>query len=204
MPRLGVEAVAQNTNKAHPPDAPKRGIRKPPTFLRERERDALLAVVDDRRDHAIISLFLYGGLRLNELRMLDRSDVDFTERTVMIRFAKRGKWRMVRLHSIPETSLLSYLPTRGDVHPALFVANQTLSRMAPRTIQVMLDRYTARLTWTKRVTPHCLRHTFVTALLRQCKDLRIVQRALGHSSITTTTIYAHLADDEMYGAIDQL
>lgn len=203
MARPGVDPVAQNTNKAQGTSA-KRGVRKPPTFLRERERDALLAIVDDRRDHGIISLFLYGGLRLNELRMLDRSDVDFTERTVMIRFAKRGKWRMVRLHAIPEASLLTYLPTRIDEHPALFVANQTLNRMAPRTIQMMLDRYTTRLDWTKRVTPHCLRHTFATALFRQCKDLRIVQRALGHSSITTTTIYAHLADDEMYGAIDQL
>lgn len=180
------------------------GRRKPPTYLTPLERDRLLAAVPAAsRDRAIIALFCYGGLRLNELVMLDRADVDFVERTVLIRFAKRGKWRKVRLTSIAAEAIAAYLAGRRDAEPALFLSERR-RRIAGRSVAAMLDRYTDPLNFGKRVTPHCLRHTFATALLRQCKDLRIVQRALGHSKIETTTIYTALADDELYEAMDRL
>jgi integrase/recombinase XerD len=181
----------------------RRGHRKPPTYLKEYERDQLLAIVEDPRDRAIISLFCYAGLRLTELVMLDRADVDLRERTVLVRFAKGGKWRKLRLHQVPEAAIRAYLATRIDPDPALFLS-QRRQRINWRSVEAMLDRYTDKLNLGKRVTPHCLRHTFATSLLRQCKDLQIVQRALGHSNITTTTIYLHLADDVLYGAMDQL
>jgi integrase/recombinase XerC len=180
-----------------------KGHRKPPTYLKVHERDQLLAIVTDPRDKAIITLFCYAGLRLNELVMLNRSDIDFTERTVLIRFAKGGKWRKVGLHRLPDQAIRDYLATRIDDDPALFLS-QRRTRINWRSVEAMLDRYTSQLDLGKRVTPHCLRHTFATALLRQCKDLQIVQRAMGHSNIQTTTIYLHLEDDALYGAMDQL
>lgn len=180
-----------------------KGHRKPPTYLKAWERDQLVSIVDNPRDRAIISLFLYAGLRLNELVQLDRRDIDFEERTVLIRFAKGGKWRKVGLHRIPDQAIRDYLATRVEDDPALFLS-QRRRRINWRSVEAMLDRYTDQLDLGKRVTPHCLRHTFATMLLRQCKDLQIVQRALGHASIQTTTIYLHLEDDALYGAIDQL
>lgn len=182
---------------------PGTGRRKPPTYLRDHERDRLLALIEAPRDHAIVALLVYAGLRLNELCMLDRSDVDFPERTILVRFAKRGKWRQLRLHPAAELALRGYLKTRSDELAPLFLSKRR-RRIARRTVEGMLDRYTPGLATSKRITPHCLRHTFATALLRRCRDLRIVQRALGHASITTTTIYTQLEDDEMFGAIDQL
>lgn len=183
--------------------SPRRGYRKPPTYLKEAERDRLVAAVTDPRDRAIVALFCYAGLRLNELVMLDRSDIDFGERTVLVRFAKGGKWRKLGLHRIPEAALRAYLATRVDDDPALFLS-QRRRRINWRSVEAMLDRYTAELDFGKRVTPHCLRHTFATSLLRRTKDLQLVQRAMGHSNIQTTTIYLHLEDDALYGAMDQL
>lgn len=201
----GKSEILQSQGDPEPVSAAGRrsGHRKPPTYLKPSERDQLLAIVDNPRDRAIISLFLYAGLRLNELVQLDRRDIDFDERTVLIRFAKGGKWRKVGLHRIPEQAIRAYLATRVEDDPALFLS-QRRKRINWRSVEAMLDRYTAQLDLGKRVTPHCLRHTFATMLLRQCRDLQIVQRALGHSSIQTTTIYLHLEDDVLYEAIDKL
>ena len=196
-----VEDIADNSEILQ--SRPKCGHRKPPTYLKPHERDRLIAVIDDPRDKAIVSLFCFAGLRLNELVMLDRSDIDFGERTVLVRFAKGGKWRKLRLHPIPEAAIAAYLATRVDPDPALFIS-QRRRRIKWRTVEAMLDKYTAELGFGKRVTPHCLRHTFATSLLRQCKDLQIVQRAMGHANIQTTTIYLHLDDDVLYGAMEQL
>ncbi len=190
-----------------PAPAPrKRNFRKPPTYLRTAERDELLGAIADPRDRAIVTLFLFGGLRLNELVMLDVADVDCANRTVHIRFAKGGKERTVGLHRLAEEALGTYLATRRDPHPALFLSNRR-RRASLRTIQHMLDRYTARCGFAarKRVTPHCLRHTFATHLMRASgRDLQIVQRALGHANIATTTIYSHLDDDILFSAMDKL
>jgi site-specific recombinase XerC len=181
----------------------RRGYRKPPTFLKAGERDRLIASVSDVRDKAIVALFCFGGLRLNELCMLDRDDVDFDERTVMIRFAKGGKWRQVRLHPTPAKAIHAYLATRTDADPALFLS-QRRKRIARRTVEGMLDRYIEPMDFGRRVTPHCLRHTFGVSLMKSSRNIRIVQRALGHSSIQTTTIYTAIADDELYDAMDAL
>ena len=56
----------------------------------------------------------------------------------------------------------------------------------------------------KEIHPHTLRHTFATNLLRQTKNLRLVQKALGHSNIETTVVYTHIEDDELEAAMKRL
>ncbi len=191
------------------------GKRKPPTYLTTKERDRLLAQPTDPRDGAILTLFCYAGLRLNELVMLDIDDVDFDAGWLLVRHAKGGKWRRLGLHPKAAAALRAYLATRRDGSRALFVSRQGSTRLDKqrlgerrrvdhRTIQVMLDRYAEPLELGKRVTPHCLRHTFATTLFRQTGDLQLVQRALGHSRIETTTIYLHLEDETVRNAMAAL
>ncbi len=176
--------------------------RRPPSYLKAWQRDQLLASVNHVRDRAILTVFLYAGLRRNELRLLDRSDVDFFERTLLVRFAKGSKWRKLRLNQHAEDALRAYLDDRLDADPALFLSARRL-RISNRSLNVILDRHAGKVGLT-HITVHGLRHTFGTALMRQSRDLRVVQRALGHARIETTSIYAHLEDDEMYGAMDAL
>lgn len=65
----------------------------------------------------------------------------------------------------------------------------------------MVARYAKKAGIAKRVHPHLLRHTMATDLYKQTKDLRLVQKILGHASITTTTIYTHLVDEDVENAL---
>jgi integrase/recombinase XerC len=181
--------------------------RKPPRYLREPEVARLEAALAERghpRDRAMITLFLYAGLRLNELRMLDRDDIEFDDRRIMVRFAKGGKWRRLSLHPKAAETLRAYLDTRRDPDPAFFLSRNRL-RLSPRAIERLVDKYVQPLELAKRITPHCLRHTFAVRLYRRSGgDIRLVQRALGHSSIQTTVVYLQLEDSQMFDAMDQL
>lgn len=184
----------------------RRAYRRPPTFLRAGEREELLGLVEPGRDLAIVTLFCFSGLRLNELTRLDRADVDFAGRTVHVRCGKGGKERTVGLHSRAAAALRAYLDGRRDPLPALFLSNRR-RRISNRQVQHLLAGYVARCSFAgrKHVTPHCLRHSFATALMKATgRDIQIVQRALGHADIATTTIYAWLDDDEMYEAMERL
>ena len=65
-----------------------------------------------------------------------------------------------------------------------------------RDIREMLNIYSKKSIG-KRISPHTLRHTFATDLYRETKDIRLVQKALGHSDLSTTMIYTHIVDDEL-------
>ena len=68
----------------------------------------------------------------------------------------------------------------------------------------MVKRMVARAGIEKDIHPHSLRHTFATDLYRKTKNLRITQKALGHSNIATTEIYTHIVDDELENALKSL
>ena len=181
--------------------------RQPPRFLREPEvkrLEALLETSGHPRDRAVIILFLYAGLRLNELRMLDRDDIELDERRLMVRFAKGGKWRRLALNPKAAAVIAEYLALRRDPAAPLFLSRNR-QRLSARAIERLVDKYVESLGLTKRITPHCLRHTFAVRLYRKSGgDIRLVQRALGHNSIQTTTVYLMLEDDALFGAMDSL
>lgn len=70
-----------------------------------------------------------------------------------------------------------------------------------RYIQDMINRYSKKAGIDKNISPHTLRHTFATDLYRETKNIRIVQKALGHSDLSTTMVYTHIVDDEMEEAL---
>lgn len=184
-------------------------------YLRTAERDALLALIPDPadcqgwqrlralRDRAILSLFVFAGLRRNELRLLDRRDVDFRERSVHVRYGKRGKERRVPLHPTAAAALRAYLAERGDPDPALFLSQRS-QRISNSGLSTVLHHYLPELDLDKRVTLHALRRTFATAVYRATKDGVTVQRLLGHARFDTTLLYIQLADDELTEAVDRI
>ena len=189
------------------------GKRRPPVYLTAEERDRVLVSLADAasrgdalavRDHAILALLFYSGTRLNETRMLDRDDVDLERRRVDVRFAKRGKFRRLGLHAYAAEAIRAYLAGRIDGDPALFLS-QRRQRIAGRSIEAMIRRRVAELDLAgKHFTPHCARHTFATQLYNAPEDLLVVKDALGHESIETTAIYAHVENARLYRAIDKM
>ena len=184
------------------------------TFLEEDEVDRLLKATGnkdnliDLRNRAILETLYSTGLRVSELTGLDRDDINLKRGEFSVK-GKGGKTRLVFLSDDAIDWLNKYLAKRGDPDPALFVRadrrkNKDIEktkdhslRLTPRSVQRIIDQCARKAGITKTVTPHTLRHSLATEMLRNGADIRSVQAILGHSSITTTQIYTHITDTQL-------
>lgn len=186
--------------------------RKPPKFLTELEKRRLLKELRDRtsplarRDRVIFELFLGTGIRIAELVSLDIDDVDLDGKHIYIT-GKGGIPQAKFLKSSLRMLLRGYLKERrrltGSEITALFVSSRG-TRICCRQIAQRLTYWLGKAGIGKNVTPHGLRHTFATHLYAATSDLLLVKRALDHSSISTTEIYTHLANETLEDAIERL
>lgn len=173
-------------------------------FLELDEVERLLQVVrgsklENLRDTAILELLFSTGLRVSELTSLNIENVNLKTGEFSVR-GKGDKIRLVFLSTSAKIALNDYLLRRKDLSPALFVSlkdNGDPSRLTPRTMERIVKKYAIAAGIVKKITPHTLRHSFATDLLRNGADLRSVQEMLGHSSITTTQIYTHITNKHL-------
>lgn len=153
------------------------------------------------RDRAILTLFLNCGLRLSELVSINRDDIrDDTLRVI----GKGNKERTIYLNKAVLSALKSYLDTRTDNNPALFVSERG-QRISARAVQYLVKKHIedAGLD-TKRYSVHKLRHTAATLMYKHGHvDIRALQAILGHESISTTEIYTHIDDEQLRAAISR-
>jgi site-specific recombinase XerD len=167
------------------------------------------------RDRAILELLFSTGLRVSELCSLPR-DINLKLDELSVR-GKGEKVRVVFLSDGAKQTLKMYLDKRKDMDDSLFVqvfdrkkkdGTNAVSpklaqgrkddlRLTPRAIQRIIKHYAIKAGISKKVTPHVIRHTFATDLLRNGADLRSVQMLLGHANIATTQIYTHVTDSEL-------
>lgn len=154
------------------------------------------------RDKALLSTLFSTGMRVSEVCTLDRSAMDINRGEVPIR-GKGGKIRLVFLAEDTKNDLRKYLAKRPDSEEALFIRipkggkffKAADLRLTPRSIQRIVAKHAIRAGIVgKHVSPHTLRHSYATDLLRNGADIRSVQAMLGHSSVTTTQIYTHVTD----------
>ncbi len=158
------------------------------------------------RDRAILELLFSSGLRVSELTNLNKEHINLKTRE----FTVRGKGQKNRpIFISPEASswIEQYIEQRNDTIPALFIGHSNKKmpadrsgnylRLTSRSVQRMVSRYAGLAGITKQVSPHTLRHSFATDLLRNGADLRSVQAMLGHSNIATTQIYTHVTDKHL-------
>jgi len=151
------------------------------------------------RDKAILELFFSTGLRLSELCALSIDDVDLQRDEFSVR-GKGDKVRVVFLTEAAKHAIKTYLARRKDIDAALFVQTGPRAqaardlRLSPRAVQRLMKQAAITAGITRKVTPHVLRHSFATDLLRNGADLRSVQALLGHAHIATTQIYTHVTD----------
>lgn len=159
------------------------------------------------RDRAILELLFSTGMRVSELCSLDR-DVPLKQGEFPVR-GKGEKVRVVFVSAEAERAVMAYLDKRDDVDMALFVnhvssrlknskkRSDEALRLTPRSIERIVKFYAVKSGISRKVTPHVIRHSFATNLLRNGADLRSVQLLLGHANIGTTQIYTHITDAEL-------
>jgi site-specific recombinase XerD len=176
-------------------------VQKLPVWLTEPERKRLLSLDLSPRDRAIVSIFLYTGLRSNELRLLDVEDVDFEAKTILVRFGKRDKQRIIPLHIEAQAALESHLAGRSN--GPLFESNRG-QRISYDRLHSLVGEIGKRAKLRKHLHPHSLRHSFAVALLDAEVDLETIRDLLGHKDIRTTIIYLHCSTAKRRRAVDRI
>ena len=172
-----------------------------PRFLGQSESRRLMEAADDAtpcglRDRALLELMYASGVRLAEAHDMDRGDLDRLRGDVRV-VGKGNKERQVLYGADADHALHRYL-THG--RPALLVdteqpalwLNRSGGRLSRRGIATVVRCYADRAGLTSGVHPHVLRHSYATAMLEGGADLLIIQDQMGHSSVATTQIYAHV------------
>ena len=183
--------------------------KKLPNVLSEDEQKKLLSQPNPRyitgqRNHLLLKLMLDTGLRLSEATGLKWKDLDLMSGQLKVVEGKGAKDRILWLPE-EDLELLQNWKKRqaekaGKALKYVFTAmskNKIGRKLDNRYVQDMVKRYSKKAKIDKNVSPHTLRHSFASDLLRQTKNIRMVQKALGHNQLNTTMIYTHIVDDEL-------
>ena len=176
-----------------------------PRWIGRAEAERLMEAANDAtpcglRDRALLEMMYASGVRLAEARSMDLAHVDRLNSDVLVR-GKGGKEREVLYGADADRALHRYL---AHGRPALLVdpdqpalwLNRYGGRLSQRAIATVVRCYADKAGLSSGVHPHVLRHSFATALLEGGADLRVIQHLMGHSSVVTTQIYAHVTKGE--------
>ncbi|MDG1655475.1 MAG: site-specific tyrosine recombinase XerD [Luminiphilus sp.] len=177
-----------------------------PKSLSESEVDHLLnapdsSVVVEHRDLAMLEVLYASGLRVSELVGLTLPQLSLNQGVVRV-FGKGGKERLVPLGEAAIETVTDYLGStrqallRDRQSDVLFPSNRG-KVMTRQTFWYRIKIYAKRAGIDPNLSPHTLRHAFATHLINHGADLRVVQMLLGHSDLTTTQIYTHVARSRM-------
>lgn len=181
-----------------------------PEYLTVEEVDQLENAIDlskweGQRNKAIIEVLFSCGLRVSELVNLTLSDLYEEEKFVRV-LGKGSKERLVPISSkaldelhywYMDRNLMKIKPGEEDY---VFL-NRRGAHLTRTMILIMIKQYAIAAGITKTISPHTLRHSFATALLKGGADLRVIQAMLGHEDIGTTEVYTHLEDSDLRKAI---
>ena len=163
------------------------------TNIKETYSDEALELMRDNctelRDLAIIDMLASTGMRVGEMVLLNRNDIDFNERECIV-YGKGDKERRVYFDARAKLHLQNYLKCRTDDNPALFVTlNDPHKRLKISGVEIRL-RQLGRELKLERIHPHKFRRTMATRAIDKGMPIEQVQKLLGHQQIDTTMQYA--------------
>ncbi len=183
-------------------DSPKLG-RMLPNSLSETEVDMLLAAPDlsnavGFRDRTMLEVLYACGLRVSELVALKLSDLNLKQGVIRI-LGKGSKERLIPVGDEAIAWLNTYVSdtrlnlVKGNLSEDIVFPNNRGVKMTRQAFWHRLKTHTRKAGISKKLSPHTLRHAFATHLLNHGADLRVVQLLLGHTNLSTTQIYTHVA-----------
>lgn len=147
------------------------------------------------RDIAVLEILFATGARVSEICTLTPGAMDLENHMLKI-FGKGSKERIIQIEHPDVLKALSnyFRAFQDEIYTAgFFFVNKLKHRLSEQSVRAMINRYVNAVGYERHVTPHMFRHSFATLLLEEDVDIRYIQKILGHSSITTTQIYTHVA-----------
>ncbi len=160
------------------------------TFLTQEEVHRLFSAIKTKRDRAIFAVAYRHGLRASEVGMLQRTDVDLKAARITINRVKGSMSGVYPMSPDTVKLLRSYLKTRNDASPYLFISNRVLP-IDRRTLLILMKKYgTAAGLPPEKLQFHALKHSIGTHILDAGEDIYFAKDWLGHKNIQNTTIYS--------------
>jgi integrase/recombinase XerD len=142
------------------------------------------------------------GLRASEVLKVKTRDIDWSSGKLMVREGKGKKDRTLWVGEEDLSLLKLWMERKARLPKSELVFTSREGKLIiDRYLRTMVKHLAKKAGISKDVHPHTLRHTFATDLLRQTKNLRLVQKALGHAQITSTQVYTHIVDEELEEAL---
>ncbi|MCS3665260.1 site-specific recombinase XerD [Salinibacter ruber] len=186
---------------------------KLPKILTEAETKRLLNQPNQRyfgphRDYLFMRLMLKAGLRASEATALRPEHLGLMSGKLSVREGKGAKDRTLWVGEEVLGELQEWMDRRREEAEAsdFLLPTRKGTEVATSHLRRSVKRYArkAGIEEVDRVSPHTLRHTFATRLYRETGNIRMVQKALGHSDLSTTMVYTHVIDEELEGAMKGL
>ena len=185
--------------------------RKIPEILTEEEQEHLISIFNIRyfnsfRNRTMIKLFLASGLRLSEMINLRWKDINLMTGQLKVVEGKGSKDRILWISESIVEELRNWKEKQSEklrICEYVFTTSSK-NKLNDRNVRRMVAEYSQKAGINKNVSPHTFRHTFASDLLRATKNIRLVQKALGHEDLSTTMIYTHIVDEEFEDALKSL
>jgi len=170
---------------------PKKG-KKLPVVLSKQEILSMIETMDNSKHKLAIELLYGSGLRVSELVNLRISDIDFNRKVINIRAGKGNKDRITIIPVKVLKKLSLYL---SEFKPLEFIfeSYEPGKKLSSRSVQKIVSEAGQKAGIRKKISAHCLRHSFATHLLEQGTNLRYIQELLGHARLETTQVYTKVA-----------
>ena len=181
-----------NVNPAELLCLPKNEI-KLPNYLTIIDLEKIYELDLSLRDKLIVELLYSTGIRLSELVNIKISDINFYDKTIKV-LGKGNKERYVLFGSVCSKLLKEYINNENRVYLLL---NKNGNKLSERGVEYIIEKIFKSVNVHTKVTSHTLRHTFATHMLDNGCDLVTVQKLLGHSDLSTTSIYTHISNEHL-------
>ena len=179
--------------------------KKLPRFINEYELDKMFEIPDNspkgQRDRLILELLYGTGVRVSELVNIKINDIDFNNNSIKVR-GKGNKDRYVFYGKYCKEAINNYIKNgrisllNGQTSDYLLL-NRFGKNISVVSIRKILNEIINKCSLDIKISPHVLRHTFATHLLNEGADIMHVKELLGHSSLSTTSIYTHVTNEKI-------
>jgi integrase/recombinase XerD len=169
---------------------PKRELKLPKVVSKKQIKD-MISLTKNAKHQLLLMILYSAGLRVSEGINLIWNDIDMEQSTIMVRQGKGKKDRITLLAQATKEALSRYAIYYRSNSKYIFTGR--IGKLTVRSAQAIVKQAGERANIEIIVTPHMLRHSFATHLLEQGTDIRIIQKLLGHSRVSTTQIYTHVS-----------
>lgn len=167
-----------------------------PVFVEKDKMDELIDTIDfgddfeGHRNKLILELFYATGMRLSELINLKQTDVDLHTGQLKV-LGKRNKERIIPFGHEVKRSIEEYLKIKTLSSPEELFVTKDGKKIYEKLVYRLVNNYLSQVTTADKKSPHVLRHTFATHMLKNGADLNAIKELLGHANLSATQIYTH-------------